>query len=127
MTQKLDPWKSSEISDYSKLFDEFGISPFADMVSEIPNPHKYMTRGIIFGHRDFEMIAKAISDKKPFVVLDGFMPTGKAHFGHKMVMDQIVWYQQNAELLLSESPTERHTLFGDTPGKNAKESALKNI
>ncbi|MDL2261582.1 tryptophan--tRNA ligase, partial [Methanimicrococcus sp. OttesenSCG-928-J09] len=88
------PWKSSEISDYSKLFDEFGIQPFAEVLDEIPNPHKYMRRGIIFGHRGYDMIADAIKNQKPFVVLDGFMPTGKAHFGHKMVMDQIVWYQK---------------------------------
>lgn len=95
MAQKLDPWKSSEISDYSKLFDEFGISPFADVLDEIPDPHKYMRRGLIFGHRGYEIIVDAIQNQKPFVVLDGFMPTGKAHFGHKMVMDQIVWYQKH--------------------------------
>ncbi|MCL2141851.1 MAG: tryptophan--tRNA ligase [Methanimicrococcus sp.] len=115
MTQKLDPWKSSEISDYSKLFNEFGISPFTDMVDEIPNPHKYMTRGIIFGHRGFEMIAKAISDKEPFVVLDGFMPTGKAHFGHKMVMDQIIWYQQNGGIaVVGIADKEAHAVRGYT-------------
>ncbi|WP_316556997.1 tryptophan--tRNA ligase [Methanimicrococcus hongohii] len=100
MAQKLDPWKSSEISDYSKLFEEFGIQPFAEVLDEIPDPHKYMKRGIIFGHRGYEMIADAIKNKKPFVVLDGFMPTGKAHFGHKMVMDQIVWYQKQGGIVV---------------------------
>jgi Tryptophanyl-tRNA synthetase len=100
MEQKLDPWKSSEISDYSKLFDEFGISPFSEVLDGIQNPHKYMRRGIIFGHRGYDMIAEAISSGKPFVVLDGFMPTGKAHFGHKMVMDQIVWYQKQGGIVV---------------------------
>jgi len=115
MPEKLDPWKSSEISDYSKLFIEFGISPFADVVGDISRPHKYMTRGIIFGHRGFETIAKAISEKKPFVVLDGFMPTGKAHFGHKMVMDQIVWYQQNGGIaVVGIADREAHAVRGYT-------------
>ena len=115
MTQKLDPWKSSEISDYSKLFDDFGISPFADVADAIPHPHKYMTRGVIFGHRGFEMIAKAITEKKPYVVLDGFMPTGKAHFGHKMVMDQIIWYQQNGGIVVvGIADREAHAVRGYT-------------
>lgn len=111
MAQKLDPWKSSEISDYSKLFDEFGIQPFSDVLDEIPQPHKYMRRGIIFGHRGYEMIADAIRNQKPFVVLDGFMPTGKAHFGHKMVMDQIVWYQrQGAIVVVGMADREAHAV-----------------
>ena len=115
MAQKLDPWKSSEISDYSKLFDEFGISPFSEVLNEIQNPHKYMRRGIIFGHRGYDMIADAMKENKPFVVLDGFMPTGKAHFGHKMVMDQIVWYQkQGAIAVIGIADREAHAVRGLT-------------
>ncbi|MDV0445417.1 hypothetical protein MmiAt1_09940 [Methanimicrococcus sp. At1] len=111
MAQKLDPWKSSEISDYSKLFDEFGIQPFAEVLDDIPDPHKYMRRGIIFGHRGYDMIADAIRNKKPFVVLDGFMPTGKAHFGHKMVMDQIVWYQKQGGIaVIGMADREAHAV-----------------
>ncbi|WNY26376.1 tryptophan--tRNA ligase [Methanolapillus ohkumae] len=113
MTQKLDPWKSSEISDYAKLFEEFGISPFADVLSHIPNPHKFMRRGVIFGHRNFESIVHALNAKKPFVVLDGFMPTGRAHFGHKMVMDQIIWYQQNGAMaVVGIADREAHAVRG---------------
>ena len=115
MEQKLDPWKSSEINDYSKLIDDFGISPFGAVADKIPNPHKYMKRGVIFGHRDFERIAEAIAEKKPFVVLDGFMPTGKAHFGHKMVMDQIIWYQENGGIVVvGIADIEAHAVRGYT-------------
>ena len=113
MAQKLDPWKSSEISDYSKLFEEFGIQPFSEVLDDIPKPHKYMKRGIVFGHRGFELIADAIKNKKPFVVLDGFMPTGKAHFGHKMVMDQIIWYQQQGGIVaIGMADREAHAVRG---------------
>lgn len=94
MTNKLDPWSSSEINDYSKLFEEFGISPFENVLPEIPSPHMYMRRRVIFGHRDYEQIADAIRTGAPFSVMDGFMPSGKVHLGHKMVMDQIIWHQQ---------------------------------
>ena len=94
MNTKLDPWSSSDITDYSKLFEEFGISPFENVLSEIPSPHKYMRRKVIFGHRDYEQIAEAMRTGAPFSVMDGFMPSGKVHLGHKMVMDQIVWHQE---------------------------------
>ncbi len=94
MTEKLDPWSSSEINDYSKLFEEFGISPFDNVLPEIPSPHMYMRRRVIFGHRDYEQIAEAMRTGAPFSVMDGFMPSGKVHLGHKMVMDQIIWHQQ---------------------------------
>lgn len=94
MNTKLDPWSSSEITDYSKLFEEFGISPFENVLPEIPSPHMYMRRKVIFGHRDYEQIAEAMRTGAPFSVMDGFMPSGKIHLGHKMVMDQIVWHQE---------------------------------
>jgi tryptophanyl-tRNA synthetase len=31
---------------------------------------------------------------KPFAVMSGFMPSGRAHFGHMMVMNEIIWHQQ---------------------------------
>ncbi|AAM03625.1 TPA: tryptophan--tRNA ligase [Methanosarcina acetivorans] len=94
MDTKLDPWSSSDITDYSKLFEEFGISPFENVLPEIPSPHMYMRRKVIFGHRDYEQIAEAMRTGAPFSVMDGFMPSGKVHLGHKMVMDQIVWHQE---------------------------------
>ncbi|WP_229389430.1 tryptophan--tRNA ligase [Methanosarcina sp. DH2] len=94
MNTKLDPWSSSDITDYSKLFEEFGISPFENVLPEIPSPHKYMRRKVIFGHRDYEQIAEAMRTGAPFSVMDGFMPSGRVHLGHKMVMDQIVWHQE---------------------------------
>lgn len=54
----------------------------------------YMRRKVIFGHRDYEQIAEAMRTGAPFSVMDGFMPSGKVHLGHKMVMDQIVWHQE---------------------------------
>jgi tryptophanyl-tRNA synthetase len=94
MTNKLDPWSSSDITDYSKLFEEFGISPFEDVLPEVPCPSMYMRRKVIFGHRDYEQIAEAMRTGAPFSVMDGFMPSGKVHLGHKMVMDQIIWHQE---------------------------------
>ncbi|WNY25743.1 tryptophan--tRNA ligase [Methanolapillus millepedarum] len=101
MLQSIDPWNVTGVTDYNKLIEYFGISPFdEEVLNEIPNPHRLMRRGVIFGHRDFKQISYSLKHKKPFVVLDGFMPTGKAHLGHKMVMDQIVWYQSTGAIAI---------------------------
>ncbi|WP_440953351.1 tryptophan--tRNA ligase [Methanococcoides sp. FTZ1] len=94
MNTKLDPWGSVNIDDYSKLFEEFGILPFEDICSELPEPHRYMRRKIIFGHRSYDLITDAMKNKEPFAVMSGFMPTGGGHLGHKMVMEEIIWHQK---------------------------------
>jgi len=90
----LDPWGSSTVSDYRKLFDEFGIEAFDEMLDEVPNPHYLMRRGVIFGHRDYRPVAQALRDGEDAAVLSGFMPTGDPHIGHKLVFDEIIWHQQ---------------------------------
>ncbi|WP_255169547.1 tryptophan--tRNA ligase [Natrononativus amylolyticus] len=90
----LDPWGSSSVSDYRKLFEEFGIEEFDEILPEVPDPHYLMRRGVIFGHRDYRPVAEAMRDGEPFAALSGFMPTGDPHIGHKLVFDEIIWHQQ---------------------------------
>jgi len=90
----LDPWGSSTVSDYRKLFDEFGIESFEDVLADVPNPHYLMRRAIIFGHRDYRRVLDAMRAGEPFAALSGFMPTGDPHIGHKMVFDEIIWHQE---------------------------------
>jgi tryptophanyl-tRNA synthetase len=90
----LDPWGSSTVSDYRKLFEEFGIEEFEEVLPEVPNPHYLMRRGVIFGHRDYRPVAEAMRDGDDFAVLSGFMPTGDPHIGHKLVFDEIIWHQK---------------------------------
>ncbi len=95
LSLELNPWNASSDYNYSKLIKDFGISLFNELLPNIKNPNLYMKRNIIFGHRNFEKIIYDINHKLNFVVVDGFMPTGPAHFGHKLVMDQILWFQKH--------------------------------
>jgi tryptophanyl-tRNA synthetase len=90
----LDPWGSSTVSDYRKLFEQFGIEEFEGVLGEVPDPHYLMRRGVIFGHRDYRPVARAMREDDPFAALSGFMPTGDPHIGHKLVFDEIIWHQQ---------------------------------
>ena len=94
MDLKLDPWGAVHVDDYSKLFVEFGISSFDEILPDLKNAHSYMKRKIIFGHRNYDSVLRAMLLHKPFAVMSGFMPSGRAHFGHMMVMNEIIWHQQ---------------------------------
>ncbi len=91
---KVDPFGTSEIKDYDKLLKEFGVSAFKPLVKYLPNPIYLYRRGIIYGHRDFEMIIDAIEKKRPFAVLHGIKPSNFFHIGSKMVVDQLVYLQK---------------------------------
>ena len=90
----IDPWGSSTIADYRRLFEQFGIERFESALEDVPNPHYLMRRGVIFGHRDYRPVARAMREGEPFAALSGFMPTGDPHIGHKLVFDELIWHQQ---------------------------------
>ncbi|WP_049937915.1 tryptophan--tRNA ligase [Haloplanus natans] len=109
----LDPWGSSTVSDYRKLFDEFGIEAFDEVLDEVPNPHYLMRRGVIFGHRDYRPVARALRNGEDAAVLSGFMPTGDPHIGHKLVFDEIIWHQrQGADAYGLIADLEAHSARG---------------
>ncbi|WP_049987941.1 tryptophan--tRNA ligase [Halobellus rufus] len=109
----LDPWGSSTVSDYRKLFEEFGIEEFDDVLPEVPNPHYLMRRGVIFGHRDYDPVAEALREGEDAAVLSGFMPTGDPHIGHKLVFDEIIWHQaQGADAYGLIADLEAHSARG---------------
>jgi tryptophanyl-tRNA synthetase len=91
----LDPWGSATIADYRRLFEQFGIERFASVLDDVPAPHYLMRRGVIFGHRDYRPVARAMREGEPFAALSGFMPTGDPHVGHKLVFDELIWHQQH--------------------------------
>ncbi len=112
-TITIDPWGSTVIKDYGKLFEEFGITPFDAVLDRLQKPHKYMRRKIIFGHRGYDDVADAIINKKPFAVMSGFMPSGRIHLGGKMVMDEIIWHQQQGgSAFVAIADMESHAVRG---------------
>ena len=88
----INPWASHQFKDYARLRDEFGIEEFK---FDLPDAPRLFRRGIIFGHRDFQLIYDRIKRNKDFAVLTGLMPSGRMHFGHKMTIDQVVYYQNH--------------------------------
>lgn len=108
----IDPWGSA-IVDYEKLTQQFGIKPFEEFKKEIENPHFLIKRGVIFGHRDYGRIVKAMREENDFAVVSGMMPSGKMHIGHKMIVDQLIWYQKKgADIYIPIADMEAYAARG---------------
>lgn len=121
---RIDPWASQQSTDYARLRDEFGIQQFDPDV--LPEPSPLMERGVIFGHRGFDLVAHAIKRGEPFGTLTGLMPSGPMHFGHKLVMDQVSYYQKlGADVSIAVADIEAWATRGISLEK-AREIAEKN-
>ncbi|MGB2843112.1 MAG: tryptophan--tRNA ligase [Halobacteriota archaeon] len=110
---EIDPWGIADIKDYTRLFEEFGISPFKELLNQVEKPHLYMRRGIIVGHRGYEEVLRAMRERNKFAVMSGFMPSGRIHLGGKMVMDEIIWHQRmGGDAFACIADMESHSVRG---------------
>lgn len=80
--------------DYQKLIREFGVEPIDTVTGRVPNPSLMYRRGIIFAHRDLDVVLSAVKNKKPFAVLTGFNPSGEIHLGNLFFLKQALFFQQ---------------------------------
>lgn len=93
MTKIIDPYGSELVQDYVKIIKDFGLDSFNP--KNYLNPNRLMRRGVVFAERDMKLVLKATKEKKPFYVLSGIMPTAqKVHFGTKMVVENIAYFQK---------------------------------
>jgi len=91
----IDPFGTTIIEDYERLYQEFGIQPLKPLLSELLNPSAAMRRGVIFGHRDFERILKAMKNHDEFAVMSGIKPTGEFHLGTLQTAREVIYFQQH--------------------------------
>jgi len=88
----INPWGNNQAQDYQSIFSEFGIDPISTVLPDLPEIPSFIRRGIVVGHRDYQVVARAIRDRTPYYVMTGFMPSGHPHLGHLMVMKEVVWH-----------------------------------
>ena len=98
IVERVDPWATSIRLEYEKLFQYFGIKPFQPIsrraLEVFGHLNHLLRRGVVFGHRDYEKILDAYERGEKPAIVTGFMPSGRFHIGHKMVADQIIFYQK---------------------------------
>jgi len=102
---RIDPWSSEQSQDYARIIDQFGLGSID--IPSIPNPGMLHRRGIVFAHRDLDVVLGCMKRSEPFGVLTGLMPSGRMHLGHSMVIDQVKWFQdQGADITVTVADLE---------------------
>ncbi|KAI9844437.1 MAG: tryptophan--tRNA ligase [Thelocarpon superellum] len=106
--QNVNPWDvSGEIVngvalaiDYDKLISQFGtrridhtlLQRFEQATGH--KPHRFMRRGIVFSHRDLELILDRYEKGKPFFLYTGRGPSSDSmHIGHSIPFEFTKWLQ----------------------------------
>jgi tryptophanyl-tRNA synthetase len=124
MQQKVTPWEVKGNINYEKLINEFGLKPLVNLPNKFTE-NVLFRRGLVFAHRDFGQIIEAVEKSKHFVMMTGLMPSGKFHFGHKMVADQIIFYQKlGAKIYLAVADIEAYN-SRNTNMNELRETAVK--
>ena len=121
---RIDPWSSNQSTDYARIIDQFGLSSLSGL--DLPAPTKLHRRGIVFAHRDLDVILGAHQRKESFGVLTGLMPSGRMHLGHSMVIEQVRYYQEmGADVTIAVADLESQATRGISLAAG-KESARKD-
>ena len=120
---RIDPWSSEQSTDYSRIVQQFGLSSVDS--SSLPNPGMLHRRGIVFAHRDLDVVVDSMTSNDPFGVLTGLMPSGRMHLGHSMVIEQVRWFQeQGADVTVTVADLEALATRGTSLDKG-RETALR--
>jgi len=115
MSKGITPWEFElEHVDYARIIQEFGLQPMTpELLKRVRTPHRLFKRNLVFAHRDFGRILDAQESGEKFVILTGMMPSGRFHFGHKLIADLMAWYQgQGVMLYIPVSDIEAHVIRG---------------
>ena len=125
---RIDPWSSNQSTDYARIIDQFGLSSLDGL--DLPNATKLHRRGIVFAHRDLDVILGAHQRKESFGVLTGLMPSGRMHLGHSMVIEQVRYYQEmGADVTIAVADLESQATRGVSLAKGrqiAREDYVAN-
>lgn len=120
--------KKKEEKYYKEKAAEVGLKSVDRLLKYLPEPSKYMKRGITFAHKDFEVIAKAIADNQPFTVVSGLSPTGPLHFGHKVIFEELLWFQKlGADIFIPVTNDEAHVVGKLISLKEARKCAYEQV
>src|SRR3989344_140673 len=120
----IDPWGSGLLEDYEKIVKDFGLEIFHSKM--FPEPNRLMRRNVAFAGRDLKIIADAIKQKKDYYVLSGIVPSSeKIHFGNKMVVENIRYFQDHGgDAYICIADLEAASARG-VPLEEARKSAME--
>jgi tryptophanyl-tRNA synthetase len=124
---RLEPFGTTSIENYEYLYEEFGIQPFKPLLPEILTTTAAMRRGVIFGHRDFPRVLKAMKEHADYAVMSGIKPTGEFHLGTLMTAREVIYFQkQGATAFYCIADVEAYE-DNNIPLEKSEEIAVGNV
>jgi len=111
----ISPWEFKlEYRDYKEVIRQFGVQEMTrDLVARMKEKNRLFERGLIFAHRGFERILEAEEKGEEYVILTGMMPSGRFHFGHKLIADLMAWYyRRGVKVVIPISDIEAYVIRG---------------
>lgn len=125
--EKLAILKEDEDHINAKL-TEFGLESIDTVRSMLPRLTPYMEKGITYAHKDFQSIAKAIAEQKPWAVVSGINPSGPLHLGHlALFRENLALQELGAEIFIPISDDESYVFDKAASLKAARENAYKHV
>ncbi|MHA2008876.1 MAG: tryptophan--tRNA ligase [Promethearchaeota archaeon] len=126
---KIDPWGGSalEEEDYAYLIKEFGIEEITESLRQKMSMNRFIRRKIIFGHRDLNLVFKAIENEQPWAVMSGIKPSGPFHLGTVTTALEIIEFQKMGGKAFYAIADIESWEDNGIPWDEAEESAVDNI
>ncbi len=114
--------KEETFKEAKDLVKRFGASPLSEL-DELPNFYTF-NKSLLYSHRDFTRFFKAVKSGKKCAIVSGMNPSGGMHFGHKIVFDTNLFFQQeyNVDVFIPLSDDESYV----TGKVDTQETALNN-
>src|SRR5271157_3185027 len=91
--RKLEQKREIE-SYYETKREELNLKKTDRFLKYMDEPGPFFNRQILYAHNDFEAVLKAITDETEWAIVSGLNPSGPLHFGHKAMMDVLLWFQK---------------------------------
>ncbi|MFX1489339.1 MAG: tryptophan--tRNA ligase [Promethearchaeota archaeon] len=125
----LDPWGASALleEDYTRLIREFGIEEITESLRQKMINNRFIRRKIIFGHRDLNLVFKAIEKEQPWAVMSGIKPSGPFHLGTLTTALEIVEFQKMGGKAYYAIADIESWEDNGIPWEEAEEAAVDNI
>lgn len=125
----IDPFGTSVVTDYSKLFEELGVQKLnSEIIEKIKHPSLYLRRGVDFAHRDFDKFLAAAMKGKEVAIMSGIKPSNEFHLGSKMTAEKIIYFQKEFKAKAFYAIADLESLVDNQiPLDKALEIAVGNV
>jgi len=127
------PWEVRGKIDYDMLVERFGTQRVDDSLlgmieSRVGELHLQLRRGIVYSHRDFDLILKKFDEGEKFALYTGRGPSGGVHLGHMLPWFFTKWLQDNfdADLYFQMTDDEKFLFNPDLTLEDTQKFSLDN-